>query len=320
MATTHEPVTKPAERELVITRVFDAPRDLVWKAWTDPEQVKRWWGPKDFTAPTCTLDLRVGGRYLFLMRGPDGKDYWTTGVYREIVAPSRLVYTDSFADPQGNVVPASYYGMTDLPLEMLVTVTLEAQGEKTRMTLRHAGMPAGDMSDMAGAGWNESFDKMAASLERRLIVTLPSDLAIRMTRVFDAPRQLVFEAHARAEHLRQWWGPRGFTMQSCELDFRPGGAWRFVLRKPDGREYAFRGEFREIVPPERIVWTFEFEGAPGQVSVETLTLTERDGKTTLTAVSLYPSREARDATLQSGMEQGAAETWERLAEYVGGMR
>jgi uncharacterized protein YndB with AHSA1/START domain len=92
------------------------------------------------------------------------------------------------------------------------------------------------------------------------------------------------------------------------------------LRKPDGREYAFRGEFREIVPPERIVWTFEFEGAPGQVSVETLTLTERDGKTTLTAVSLYPSRAARDATLQSGMEQGAAETWERLAEYVGGMR
>jgi uncharacterized protein YndB with AHSA1/START domain len=317
MATTHEPVTKPAERELVITRVFDAPRDLVWKAWTDAEQVKRWWGPKDFTAPTCTLDLRVGGRYLFCMRGPDGKDYWSTGVYREIVAPARLVYTDSFADAQGNVVPASYYGMDDLPLEMVVTVTLEERDGRTTMTLRHAGMPAGNMSDMAGAGWNESFDKMAASLERRLIVTLPSDREIEMSRVFDAPRRLVFEAHSRAEHLRHWWGPRGFTMQSCELDIRPGGAWRFVLRKPDGREYAFRGEFREIVPPERIVWTFEYEGAPGDIAIETLTLVERDGRTTLTARSLYASREARDATLQSGMEQGAVETWERLAEYVG---
>ena len=317
MATTHEPVTKPAERELVITRVFDAPRDLVWKAWTEVEQVKRWWGPKDFTAPACTLDLRVGGRYLFCMRGPDGKDYWSTGVYREIVPPGRLVYTDSFADPDGNVVPASYYGMDDMPLEMLVTVTLEERDGKTTMTLRHAGFPAGTMREMAGAGWNESFDKMAASLERRLIVTLPSDREIQMTRVFDAPRQLVFEAHARAEHLRQWWGPRGFTMQSCELDFRPGGAWRFVLRKPDGREYAFRGEFREIVAPERIVWTFEFEGVPGDIAVETLTLAERDGRTILTARSLYASRESRDATLRSGMEAGAAETWDRLAEYVG---
>jgi uncharacterized protein YndB with AHSA1/START domain len=186
------------------------------------------------------------------------------------------------------------------------------------MTLRH-GMPAGDMSDMAGAGWNESFDKMAASLERCLIVTLPSDREIRMTRVFDAPRQLVFEAHSSRASARMV-GPAGFTMQSCELDFRSGGAWRFVLRKPDGGLDGFRGEFREVVAPERIVWTFEFEGAPGQVAVETLTLTERDGKTTLTAVSVYPSRDARDAMLQSGMETGAAETWDRLAEYVARLR
>jgi uncharacterized protein YndB with AHSA1/START domain len=108
-------------------------------------------------------------------------------------------------------------------------------------------------------------------------------------------------------------------MVSCEMDFRPGGRWRYVLRKPNGHEYAFRGEFREIVPPERIVWTFEFEGAPGDVAVETLTLVERDGITTLTTRSVAASREARDAVLQSGMEAGAAETWDRLEEYVGGM-
>lgn len=151
---------------LVITRVFDAPRELVWKAWTEPERFKRWWGPKEFTAPSCKIDFRVGGIYLACMRSPDGTDYWSTGVYREIVPMKRIVYTDSFADEKGNVVPASHYGMEgDFPLEMLVTVTFEEQGSKTKMTLRHVGLPAGEHSDMAGAGWNGSFDKLAESLK-----------------------------------------------------------------------------------------------------------------------------------------------------------
>jgi uncharacterized protein YndB with AHSA1/START domain len=153
------------KRELIITRVFDAPRELVWKAWTEPERMMRWWGPKDFTSPLCKLDLRVGGKYLCCMRSPDGKDYWSTGVYREIVPLERIVYTDSFADENGNVVPGTHYGMSsDMPLEMLVTVTFEEQGGKTKMTLRHVGLPAGTMSDLAGQGWNLSFDKLAESI------------------------------------------------------------------------------------------------------------------------------------------------------------
>ncbi len=109
---------------LIITRTFDAPRDLVWKAWTDPEYYKKWWGPKYFTAPIGKLDLRVGGKYLSCMRGPDGRDYWSTGVYREIIPLEKLVMTDSFADEKGNVVPASHYGMAgEFPLELLVTLT-----------------------------------------------------------------------------------------------------------------------------------------------------------------------------------------------------
>ena len=154
---------------------------------------------------------------------------------------------------------------------------------------------------------------------KALTVTLPSDREIELTRVFDAPRRLVFEAHSKCEHVRHWWGPRGFALSDCKMDFRPGGAWRFVQRGPDGQDYAFRGEFREIVPPERIVWTFEFEGMPGHVSVETLTLVERDGKTTLTTRSVFDTKADRDGMLQSGMESGAAETWDRLAEYLGGM-
>jgi uncharacterized protein YndB with AHSA1/START domain len=152
-------------RELTITRVFDAPRALVWKAWTDPQQLMRWWGPKDYTSPFCKIDLRVGGKYLFCMRSPEGQDYWSTGVFREIVPMERIVLTDSFADEQGNVVPASYYGMgEDFPQELQVTVILEGEGDKTKMTLRHAGMPEGDMKEQTEAGWNESFDKLAESL------------------------------------------------------------------------------------------------------------------------------------------------------------
>jgi uncharacterized protein YndB with AHSA1/START domain len=157
---------------------------------------------------------------------------------------------------------------------------------------------------------------MAASGSNQLEVKTPSDREIVMTRTFDAPRDLVFEAHTSCEHMSNWWGPRKYEFASCEIDFRQGGTWRVVHRGPDGEEYGFRGEYREIVPPERITWTFEFEGWPGQVSVETLTLEEHDGKTTLTATSVYDSKEARDAMIDSGMESGAAESFERLDEYL----
>jgi uncharacterized protein YndB with AHSA1/START domain len=150
----------------------------------------------------------------------------------------------------------------------------------------------------------------------KLTVTTPSDREIVMTRIFDAPRDLVFEAHSSAEHMRQWWGPRKYETISAEIDFRPGGKWRIVHRGPDGEEYGFHGEYREIVRPERITWTFEFEGAPGHVAVETLTLEEHDGKTTLTARSSADTVEERDATLESGMTEGAAETFDRLEEYL----
>ena len=151
----------------------------------------------------------------------------------------------------------------------------------------------------------------------KLTVTVTSRGA-EFTRVFDARRRLVWEAMSKAEHYPHWWGPRSQTMTSCELDFRPGGSWRFVTRGADGDEHAFRGEIREVVPPERLVQTFEYEGAPGAVMVDSLTLTEHDGRTTLTATSTLEagSPEAVDAMLQSGMAEGAAETYDRLEEYV----
>ena len=151
--------------ELTVKRVFGAPRERVWQAWTEPEQIMHWWGPNGFTSPACRIDLRVGGAYLFCMRSPEGHDVWSTGTYREIVPLERLVCTDSFADEKGNVVPASHYGIDeDFPLELSVTVTFEDGNGKTRMTLRHAGFPPGPVADMTAAGWNESFDKLAEAL------------------------------------------------------------------------------------------------------------------------------------------------------------
>lgn len=147
-----------------------------------------------------------------------------------------------------------------------------------------------------------------------LTVTLPSDLEIKMVRVFDAPRGLVFEAHTSCEHLTHWWG-RGNPLD-CELDFRPGGHYRFVEHAPDGEQYAFRGEYREIRAPERIVQTFEFEGMPGHVCVETLELTEDGGKTTVTSITRFDTTEERDGMAASGMAEGARESYDALAAYL----
>ena len=165
MVESNNPAAESEEPGLVIERIFDAPRELVWKAWAEPERFMRWWGPKGYTTPHCEIDLRVGGKFLNCMRSSDGQDIWSTGVYREIVPLERIVCTDSFADEKGDVVPASHYGMPDdIPLEMLVTVSFEDMDGKTRMTLRHEGLPAGEMMEGAGTGWSESFDKLAEVL------------------------------------------------------------------------------------------------------------------------------------------------------------
>ena len=151
---------------IYITRVFDAPLEKVWQQWVDPKNYTCWFGPKDYMACDAKIDLRIGGKYLNCMEGPDGQKIWSTGTYKEISAPTHFVSTDSFADEHGNIVPASYYGLTgvDLPLEMEVELTLEDLGGKTRMTLEHCGFPAGEIVEQTKQSWNQSFDKLADCL------------------------------------------------------------------------------------------------------------------------------------------------------------
>lgn len=151
---------------LYITRTFDSSLKNVWKAWTEPENVKKWWGPNGYTAPVVKIDLKEGGSSLYCMRSPEGVDIWSVGTFKEIIPMEKIVSTDSFADSEGNVVPASYYEMTgDWPLELNVTVTFEEFDGKTKFTLQHQGFPDGENRYLAEQGWTESLDKLDAYLK-----------------------------------------------------------------------------------------------------------------------------------------------------------
>ncbi len=164
--TKRKPGRPATEQTLIITRTFDAPPEVVFKWWTEPNRVMQWFSPKDFTTPFCTIDLRVGGVCRLCMRSPDGKDYWSKGVYREIVEPQRIVRSDSFSDDNGNFVSPLHYGLNDWPDETLVTVTFDNLSGKTKLTVRHAPVPQSKETDMCRQGWNECLDKLADCLRK----------------------------------------------------------------------------------------------------------------------------------------------------------
>ena len=280
MAEKNSPAANAAQGELIITRIFHAPRELVWKAWTDPKHLMRWWGPKDFTSPVCKIDFRVGGKYLFCMRSSkllpappgsppitEGQEFWSTGVYREIVPLKRIVCTDSFADEKGNVVPASHYGMPgdDWPLEFIVTVTFEDAGGTTTMTLRHAGFPAGEMGKMAGAGWNESFDKLAESLREM------SDRPIVIERTYDASVETVWKALTDKDQIKQW----SFDIK----EFRPEVGFEFrFYGGTEEKQYLHLCKVLEVVKLKKLQYSWRYDGYEGN-SIVTFELVAEGKKT-----------------------------------------
>jgi uncharacterized protein YndB with AHSA1/START domain len=162
-------MTADAAREagrMVVTRVFDAPRELVWKAWTDPQSVMQWWGPKGFTSPSCTMDFRVGGKYLCCMRTPDGQDLWNGGEYYEIVPHEKIVYSMYFSDANGNQVEAEHYGIDHEAIEDARDVALFEDLEEGRTRLTLIGNETMESAKESGQieGWNEILDKVAAVL------------------------------------------------------------------------------------------------------------------------------------------------------------
>lgn len=156
---------KQQQKTITINRTFNLPVETVWKAWSEPETLKKWFSPEEYTCPSSTIDFKVGGKYLNSMKGPDGKEIWSTGTYKEIIAHKKIVHSDSFADSKGNIVSGSYYNMPgDWDKELKVTVEFEGVDGKTHMKLQHEGLPA-EMADDCIKGWQSCFDKLEKNVK-----------------------------------------------------------------------------------------------------------------------------------------------------------
>jgi uncharacterized protein YndB with AHSA1/START domain len=310
-----------ATKDLVIERVFDAPRERVFDVFTQPEHLQKWWGPKMVGISVAEFDARPGGKIFMAERHLDGAIYYIAGVVREIERPSRLVFAIHFAnEKRERVSPPARSGLGAVwDGEIVSNVTFSAEERRTRVTIRteRSGVTA-EWSEGARYGWGESLDKLGHAIADDMKVAAVGEREILITRTFNAPRALVYEALTNSEHVKKWWGPRQYGAVSATGEFRAGGRYRYAQTGPDG-EVAFRGEIREA-SPARMVYTEEFEAMPGHIAETTVTLDERDGKTFVTLRSVYQSKEDRDAVIASGMEWGARLSYLQLDEVLEGMQ
>jgi uncharacterized protein YndB with AHSA1/START domain len=299
-----------ADRELVLERVFSAPRELVFDAWTDPAHIAEWWGPQGFTTTIGQMEVRPGGIWRFVMHGPDGVDYLNEVIYEEIARPERLVYTHG---------PGTVGRVGDLQA-FHVTVTFAQQAELTKVTLRTRFASAEELAKQKAMGAVEGGYSTMQRLAEYLAAVKPPQ-SLTLTRLFDAPRDLVFKAWTDPKHLAQWWGPGGFTVPLCEVDLRPGGAILIHMRGPDGTVFPMRGVWNEVVEPERLVMTnYPIEDESGQPLLEvqqTVTFAEQDNQTLLTLhVVVVKAAIPIAAGPLGGMAEGWTQSLARLAAHL----
>lgn len=299
-------------REFVITRVVDAPRELVWRAWVSPDHVGQWWGPNGFTTTTYSMDVREGGVWHFTMHGPDGVDYPNRIHYIEVVEPERLVYRHAGEEDVEQVTFETTVTFEDAKGRTRITIRMEfpTVEERERVMREHGALE----------GVEQTLDRLSQHVMGLADESLPE---LVITRVFDAPRELVWRAWTEAKHLGQWWGPHQFTNPVCEVDVRPGGAIRIDMRAPDGTVHPMTGEFQEVMEPERLVFT---SAALDQDDREmfrvltTVTFESDGGKTRLTMHAEVLETTPEAAPHLAGMEAGWTQSLERLADRVASMR
>jgi uncharacterized protein YndB with AHSA1/START domain len=251
----------PTKRVMTMTRVFDAPRDLVWRVYTEPEHMIHWLSSKEWTTPSAQIDLRRGGTVSVEMRPLDpseGEGFVFGGTYDEVRKPELIVLVMG----DGRIMRTAFE---------------DAGAGKTRLTL--SWEMAMDEA-LERRGYTEILDKLTEYLRDRRA----KKREVILTRVFDAPRETVFAAWTKAEHMRHWIGPSGVTIPEVESDPRPGGRIRVVMRfAQDGKDYPVTGQYIDVRAPERVVMRMSGEVTDGQIieTLVTVTLLERDGKTLL---------------------------------------
>jgi len=315
------PAENAADREIVITREFNAPRELVWEAMTNPKHVVNWWGPRGFSTTIEEMDFRVGGAWKQVMRGPDGAKYPNKSIFREIVPPEKIVFSHAGGKETGG--GANFISTWKFD---------EIEKGKTKVTIRMV-FPTAEARDFVvkefGAieGGKQTLERLGEFVAKKICESFV------ISREFAAPRELVWKAWSEHGRLMQWFGPKGFVMTTAKLDFRPGGIFLYALRAPDGKELWGKFVYREIVAPGKILWANSFSDKDGGVTRHPFssapwplqmfteaTFTERDGKTTITIK--WTPLDATEEELKTfeaargGMAQGWSGTFEQLADYL----
>lgn len=320
-----EPGSRP--QGFRIERLLKTTPETVWALWTTKKGVESWWGPEGFTTKVRKLDLRTGGDFDYEMTATAPEQVAAMkGMGMPLTSVARNVYTKVVAPRRLAMKTRIDFVPGVAPYELSTDLELRAVRGGTKLVFTSSKLHTQEFQELARQGQMSQLDKLArlvgeltppGASKHRLELTMPSDREVLLTRVFDAPRERVFRAHVDPKAFAEWWGPRDYTTRVDRWDPRPGGAWRAIHRTPDGTEHGFHGVFQEIAPPERIAWTFEYEGAPGHVVKETVTFDEvRAGKTKLTVRALFDNREDRDGMVASGMEWGARQGYERLDEVL----
>lgn len=306
-------------KEFVLSRVYDAPREIVWQAWASPEAMARWWGPKGFRINVVKMDFRPGGVFHYSMESRDGFVMWGRFVYREIVPNERIVWINSFSDPEGGATRAPFFD-GKWPLEVLSTAELSEKDGKTTLTIRWSPINPTDAErktfdesrDSVREGWTGTLDQLTDYLSS-------SDREITITRLLDAPRELVYDAMTDPKHVARWWGPRGFTTTIHEMDVRPGGVWSHTMRGPDGTDYPNYCVFIETLRPERVIFWLASAKAdiPDRSFRSSWTFEAQGKKTKLTMNLVFPTKEQRDQVVRAVKAiEGGNQTIDRLSEFL----
>lgn len=311
---------KPESKDIRITRIYDAPVRAVWDAWTDPEQVAQWWGPRGFTLTTHSKDLRVGGSWNYTMHGPDGVDYPNTTQYFEVEECAKLVY--------------DHGGHADRPPMFRVTVLFSEIDGKTKMdmcmTLPTPEAAAETRKFIKQAGGDATWDRLAEFLEDEK----SGKATFVINRTFDAPLDVMFDMWTNPKHFSQWLAPTGFEMQFLRSDIRPGGSSFYFMAGPGGAKMYGRAEYRHIEKPNRVVYTQQFCDEHEKISrhpmsptwpetmLTTVTLTAESPEQTRVTVLWEPYGDATREELETflkartGMTQGWTGSFDKLEAYL----
>ena len=312
-----------ADREIVITRVINASRERVFEAMTDIQQVAQWWGPTGFTTTIHKMDVRPGGVWEHTMKGPDGAEYINKSVFVEIVKPERIV----FSHGGGKI------GDEDRGVSFKATWTFEAEGEnKTKVTLRSVFLDA-ESRDRVVKQFNaiEGGKQTLGRLDEHM--KGPFGKPFVVSRTFDAPRPLVWKAWTEPERMSQWWGPKDIKTHMVKMELRVGGMTHYSMDTPDGKKIWGRAVYREITPPERLVFVNNFSDEKGGLTrhplsptwpvqmLTTVTFEEEKGKTVLTIrwVPIDPTPEEQKMFDEAhpSMKQGWGGSLDKLTGYLG---